>query len=46
VKYALSRLGFCSAETRLPLAPLSEGAKKIVDAALAKVGLLKANAAE
>ena len=46
VKYAVSRLGFCSADTRLPLAPMSEGAKKIVDAALAKVGLLKANAAE
>jgi 4-hydroxy-tetrahydrodipicolinate synthase len=46
VKYAVSRLGFCAADTRLPLAPMSEGAKQIVDAALAKVGLLKANAAE
>ncbi len=46
VKYAVSRLGFCAADTRLPLAPMSEGSKKIVDAALAKVGLLKANAAE
>jgi 4-hydroxy-tetrahydrodipicolinate synthase len=46
VKYAVSRLGFCSAETRLPLAPLSEGARKVIDAALAKTGLLQANAAE
>ena len=46
VKYALSRLGFCSTETRLPLVPISESSRKLVDAALAKVGLLQATAAE
>ena len=46
VKYAASRLGLCSAEMRLPMVPVTEGAKKVVDAALAKVGHLKAAAAE
>lgn len=47
VKYAAWRLGIIgSAECRLPLAPLSEATKKTVDNALAKVGLLKAKAAE
>jgi 4-hydroxy-tetrahydrodipicolinate synthase len=46
VKYAASRLGLCSAETRLPLVPVSEATRKAVDDALAKVGLLKAEAAE
>jgi 4-hydroxy-tetrahydrodipicolinate synthase len=46
VKYAASRLGLCSAEMRLPMTPISEGARKVVDAALAKVGLLQAAAAE
>lgn len=46
VKYAASRLGLCSAETRLPLVPLTEATKKAVDAALAKLGLTKAAAAE
>jgi 4-hydroxy-tetrahydrodipicolinate synthase len=46
VKYAASRLGLCGAETRLPLAPVSEATKKVVDAALAKVGLVQAKAAE
>jgi 4-hydroxy-tetrahydrodipicolinate synthase len=46
VKYAASRLGLCSAEMRLPLVPISDAAKKVVDAALAKVGLLQAEAAE
>jgi 4-hydroxy-tetrahydrodipicolinate synthase len=31
---------------RLPMVPISEAAKKVVDAALAKVGLLQAEAAE
>jgi 4-hydroxy-tetrahydrodipicolinate synthase len=39
VKYAASRLGLCSAETRLPLVPISEESKKKVDAALVSVGL-------
>ncbi|MGE0023503.1 MAG: 4-hydroxy-tetrahydrodipicolinate synthase [Hyphomicrobium sp.] len=46
VKYAASRLGICSAEMRLPLVPVTDAGKKVVDAALAKVGLLKAAAAE
>jgi 4-hydroxy-tetrahydrodipicolinate synthase len=46
VKYAASRLGLCSAETRLPLVPLTEATKKAVDAALARLGLTKAAAAE
>jgi 4-hydroxy-tetrahydrodipicolinate synthase len=46
VKYAASRLGLCSAEMRLPLVPVSEATRKTVDAALAKVGLLQARAAE
>ena len=47
VKYAAWRLGLISSpECRLPMAPLSEAGRKVVDASLAKVGLLKANAAE
>jgi 4-hydroxy-tetrahydrodipicolinate synthase len=46
VKYAASRLGLCEAETRLPLVPISEASKKIVDGALASVGLIPAKAAE
>ena len=47
VKYAAWRLGLIeSPETRLPLAPLTDATKKIVDAALAHAGLLKAKAAE
>ncbi|MCB1548689.1 MAG: 4-hydroxy-tetrahydrodipicolinate synthase [Hyphomicrobiaceae bacterium] len=46
VKYAASRLGLCSAETRLPMAPISDAARKAVDAAIASVGLLQPKAAE
>ena len=46
VKYAASRLGLCGAETRLPLAAISEATRKAVDAAMASVGLLRAKAAE
>ena len=47
VKYAAWRLGLIeSPETRLPLAPLTDATKKIIDAALAHAGLLKAKAAE
>jgi 4-hydroxy-tetrahydrodipicolinate synthase len=46
VKYAASRLGVCSAEMRLPMVPVTDAGKKVVDEALAKVGLLKAAAAE
>ena len=40
VKYAAEKLGLCSAETRLPLAPLAPHSKAKVDAALAQVGLV------
>lgn len=39
VKYAAEKLGLCSSETRLPLAPLTQASKAKVDDALAKVGL-------
>ncbi len=39
-KYALSRLGRCSTELRLPLVECSERGRAEVDAALAAVGLL------
>jgi 4-hydroxy-tetrahydrodipicolinate synthase len=45
-KYAAARLGLCGSETRLPLVPISEASKRIVDAALDKVGLIAAKAAE
>lgn len=47
VKYAAWRIGMIgSPECRLPMAPLTEATRKAVDAALAKVGLLAAKAAE
>jgi 4-hydroxy-tetrahydrodipicolinate synthase len=39
VKYAASRLGLCTVETRLPLAPIAAASRKRVDDALAAVGL-------
>jgi 4-hydroxy-tetrahydrodipicolinate synthase len=39
VKYALSRLGRCEAEVRLPLVEASERARGRVDAALRAAGL-------
>ncbi len=39
VKYAASKLGLCSAETRLPLAPIAQASRARVDAAIAAVGL-------
>lgn len=45
VKYAASRLGLCKPGTRLPLAPISEPTKAIVDAALEKTGVLQRAAA-
>jgi 4-hydroxy-tetrahydrodipicolinate synthase len=46
VKYAASRLGLCLPDVRLPMAPVTEATKKIVDAALESAGLLQARAAE
>ena len=39
-KYAMSKLGFCSEEVRLPLTGLSDSTKEALDAALAHAGLL------
>ena len=44
VKYAASRMGLCANELRLPMVPASEAARKIIDAAMEKAGLLSANA--
>jgi 4-hydroxy-tetrahydrodipicolinate synthase len=47
VKYAAWRLGVIeSPECRLPLAPLTDASKKVVDVALAHAGLLEVKAAE
>jgi len=47
VKYAAWRLGVIdSPDCRLPMAPVTDATKKIVDSALAHAGLLKAKAAE
>jgi len=40
VKYAAERLGLCSDRTRLPLAPISDETRKIVDDALVSAGIL------
>jgi 4-hydroxy-tetrahydrodipicolinate synthase len=39
VKYAASRLGLCTGETRLPLAPLTSASREKVDDALSAVGV-------
>ncbi|TQS71405.1 4-hydroxy-tetrahydrodipicolinate synthase [Rhodobacteraceae bacterium] len=39
-KYALSKLGLCSDEVRLPLTPISDDTKAHIDAALVHAGLL------
>ncbi|MFD1911508.1 4-hydroxy-tetrahydrodipicolinate synthase [Halodurantibacterium flavum] len=39
-KYALSRLGKCSAEVRLPLTPLTDATKARIDAAMRHAGLI------
>jgi len=46
VKYAVSRLGFCSAEMRLPMVPVSDATRKAVDSVLMDLGLIDAKAAE
>ncbi|MBW8309273.1 MAG: 4-hydroxy-tetrahydrodipicolinate synthase [Candidatus Paracaedibacteraceae bacterium] len=42
IKYAVSRLGFCTPDVRLPLVPATESAKGIVDHALKTIGLMAA----
>lgn len=39
-KYAVSRLNRCSAELRLPLVPISDATRALVDAAMGHAGLL------
>ena len=39
VKYAVSRLGFCTEEMRLPMVPVSAETRRIVDAAMARAGV-------
>jgi len=39
-KYAVSRLGLCEAEARLPVVPLTEPTRQRVDDAMRQVGLL------
>jgi 4-hydroxy-tetrahydrodipicolinate synthase len=39
VKYAAERLGLCRSEVRLPLAPASDNARRIVDEAMGKAGI-------
>jgi 4-hydroxy-tetrahydrodipicolinate synthase len=46
VKYAASLLGLCSAEMRLPMVPVTDGAREKIRAAMQRVGLIKAVAAE
>ncbi|MBT6300799.1 MAG: 4-hydroxy-tetrahydrodipicolinate synthase, partial [Rhodobacteraceae bacterium] len=41
VKYAMSRLGLCSDEVRLPLVPLTAPTRTLVDAGLRHAGLLR-----
>jgi 4-hydroxy-tetrahydrodipicolinate synthase len=46
VKYAAWRLGLCGPEVRLPLVPIAETSKALIDDAVAKAGLLQVKAAE
>jgi 4-hydroxy-tetrahydrodipicolinate synthase len=46
VKYAVSRLGLCTPEMRLPMVPISDASKKAIDAVMNQLGLLDAKAAE
>ena len=46
VKYAVSRLGLCTPDMRLPMVPVSDATKKAVDEVLLQLGLLDAKAAE
>ncbi len=39
-KYAMSKLGLCAAEVRLPLTELTDATKAAIDAAMARAGLI------
>ncbi|MEQ1651884.1 MAG: 4-hydroxy-tetrahydrodipicolinate synthase [Hyphomicrobium sp.] len=45
-KYAVSRLGFCTEDMRLPMVPVSDAGKAAIDNVLKDLGLLSAKAAE
>jgi 4-hydroxy-tetrahydrodipicolinate synthase len=40
IKYAVSLLGLCSPEARLPMVPVTDGAKKVIKDAMIHAGLL------
>lgn len=40
VKYAASQLGLCGDEVRLPLVPIADDSRKVIDAALVHAGLV------
>ena len=40
IKYAVSKLGLCKNEFRLPVVPISEANEKAIDGAMAHAGLL------
>ena len=46
VKYAVSRLGFCTPDMRLPMVAISDASKAAIDRVLDELGLLGARAAE
>jgi 4-hydroxy-tetrahydrodipicolinate synthase len=46
VKYAVSRLGFGTADMRLPMVPLSEASRRAIDQVLSQLDLVSAKAAE
>jgi len=37
VKYAVSKLGFCRPDVRLPMVPVSDAGRKVVDQALSAI---------
>jgi 4-hydroxy-tetrahydrodipicolinate synthase len=39
-KYAAERLGLCDSKVRLPIVPMSEAGRKVVDDALVSAGIL------
>jgi 4-hydroxy-tetrahydrodipicolinate synthase len=46
VKYAVSRLGFGTADMRLPMVPISEASRRTIDQVLSQLDLVSAKAAE
>ncbi|HML28466.1 MAG TPA: 4-hydroxy-tetrahydrodipicolinate synthase [Hyphomicrobium sp.] len=46
VKYAVSRLGFGTADMRLPMVPLTEASRRAIDQVLSDLDLVSAKAAE